>query len=67
VVANLTAESLVELAGPLEKKVAPRGFLILSGILHEKTAPVARRFAARFRIRKRKRSREWVTLLLQRK
>lgn len=67
VVANLTAESLVELAGALEKKVAPRGFLILSGILHEKTAPVARRFAARFRIRKRKRSREWVTLLLQRK
>ncbi|MGH7793623.1 MAG: 50S ribosomal protein L11 methyltransferase [Candidatus Binatia bacterium] len=67
VAANLTAETVLELAGALEKKVAPRGFLILSGIPHEKAGAVARRFAARFRILKRKRSREWVTLLLQRK
>jgi ribosomal protein L11 methyltransferase len=67
VVANLTAETVLELAGALEKKVAPRGFLILSGILREKAATVMRRFRPRFRALKRKRSREWTTLLLQRK
>ena len=67
VAANLTAETILELAGELEKKVAPRGFLVLSGILQQKAAAVARRFAARFREVKRKRSREWVTLLLRRK
>jgi ribosomal protein L11 methyltransferase len=67
VVANLTAETIVELAGDLQKKVAARGFLILSGILHPKAGVITRAFAGRFRVIKRKRSREWVTLLLQRK
>jgi ribosomal protein L11 methyltransferase len=67
VVANLTAETIVELAGDLQKKVAARGFLILSGILHPKAGIITRAFAGRFRVIKRKRSREWVTLLLQRK
>jgi ribosomal protein L11 methyltransferase len=65
-VANLTAETILEFAGVLEKKVAQNGYLILSGILHQKSSAVARRFGAKFRTVKRKRTREWVTLLLQR-
>jgi ribosomal protein L11 methyltransferase len=67
VAANLTAETVLELSGALDKKVAPRGFLILSGILREKAGAVTRRFNDRFRVLKRKRAREWVTLLMQRK
>lgn len=67
VVANLTAETIQDLSSDLEKKVAVKGFLILSGILHQKGDLIARRFAPRFRVLKRKRAREWVTLLLQRK
>ena len=66
VAANLTAETVLELAGALDKKVAPRGFLILSGILRKKAGAVTRRFNDRFRVLKRKRAREWVTLLMQR-
>jgi len=67
VVGNLTAETIVELAGAMEAKVARRGFLILSGILHIKAASVLRCFLPRFRVVKRQRAREWVTLLLQRR
>jgi ribosomal protein L11 methyltransferase len=67
VAANLTAETILELAGDLERRVAPKGFFVLSGILHHKADGVVGRFAARFRVVKRKRSREWVTVLLQRK
>jgi ribosomal protein L11 methyltransferase len=67
VVANLTAETIVALAGDLEKKVGAKKFLVLSGILHQKTDGVTRRLAGSFRVLERKRSREWVTLLLQRK
>ena len=67
VVANLTAETILELAGVMKKRVAPKGFLILSGILHPKANSVVRRFAGKFRIVRRKRSREWVTLWLRRK
>ena len=67
VVANLTAETIVDLAGDLKTKVAAKKFLILSGILHQKANAVTRRLAGSFRVLERKRSREWVTLLLQRK
>jgi ribosomal protein L11 methyltransferase len=67
VVANLTAETILELTRDLETKVAAKKFLILSGILHQKAGAVLGRFADRFRVLERKRSREWVTLLLQRK
>jgi ribosomal protein L11 methyltransferase len=67
VVANLTAETILELAEALERKVARKGFLILSGILQKRVSAVTRRFAARFRTVKRKRAREWAILLLQRK
>jgi len=67
VVANLTAETIEGLAGQLERKVAARGCLILSGILHQKAGAVARRFTGGFRVLKRQRRKEWATLLLQRK
>jgi ribosomal protein L11 methyltransferase len=67
VVANVTAETIVELAAALEKKVSPKGFLILSGILQQKVDAVVRRFQPRFLLVRQKRSREWATLLLQRK
>jgi len=67
VVANLTAETILDLALALEKRGAPKGFMVLSGILQQKAAAVIRRFQSRFRVICRARQREWVTLLLQRK
>lgn len=68
VVANLTAETILGLADALVQKVAPRGFFILSGILHQQVGAVTRRFGTEgFVLLKRKREKEWVTLLLKRK
>lgn len=67
VVANLTAETIAKLAAALEKKVAAKGFLILSGILREKAGAIIRRFHEQFRVVRQKRGPEWATLLLQRK
>jgi len=67
VVANLTAETILDLAAALEKRVAPKGFLVLSGILNPKTKQVINQFAANFRVTRRKREKEWMTLLLQRR
>jgi ribosomal protein L11 methylase PrmA len=47
--------------------VAGHGYLILSGILHSKSQNVLRRFAKSFLVLQRRRKREWVGLLLQRK
>ena len=67
VAANLTADTILALAGDLEKKVRRRGWIVLSGILHKKAQPIRKRFASSFRVVKQKRSREWLTLLLQRR
>ncbi|HEY7316771.1 MAG TPA: 50S ribosomal protein L11 methyltransferase [Candidatus Binatia bacterium] len=67
VVANLTAETIIDLAGPLKSKVAPKGFLILSGILNPKSQAVIDQLAADFKVMKRKREKEWLTLLLRRR
>jgi ribosomal protein L11 methyltransferase len=45
VLANILAEELVRLAGHLAAKVAPSGFLVLSGILSEKEAFVLEGFS----------------------
>jgi ribosomal protein L11 methyltransferase len=67
VVANLTAEIILDLAQLLEAKVAPRGFLILSGILTPKAGTVIQRFrSSGFKLAARKHEREWTTLLLRR-
>ena len=65
VVANLTAEAIVELGAPLKQKVRPGKFLILSGIVRQKAALIARLFDGSFRLLRRKRSGEWVTFLFQ--
>ena len=67
VVANLTAETIIDLAGAIEKKVSAKGYLILSGMLSQKAQMVIRCFRAKFRLVRQKRGREWTTLLLQRK
>jgi ribosomal protein L11 methyltransferase len=66
-VANLTAETIVELAEMLQARVADRGYLILSGILHSKSQNVLRCFTKSFFLLQRQRKREWLSLLLQRK
>ncbi len=68
VVANLTAETILGLAVALAQKVKPQGFLILSGILQGQALAVTRRFGPEgFVLLRRKREKEWVTLLLKRK
>ena len=67
VVANLTAETILTLAESLSKRVAPGGYLILSGILRPKTEQLVRYFASiGFRLIKLKEEKEWATLLLKR-
>ncbi len=67
VVANLTAETILGLADRLTKKVKPKGFLILSGILQKQAGAVALRFGAEgFVLVQRKREKGWVTVLLKR-
>lgn len=66
VVANLIAETIIDLADALEKKVSPRGYLILSGILKPKAGEVLRHFSPCPFVLDRQTSRkEWSTLLLR--
>ena len=67
VAANLTAETILELAPELERRVARGGYLVLSGILRQKFESIRRRFKHDFRAVQEKRSQEWVSVLLQRK
>jgi ribosomal protein L11 methyltransferase len=68
VVANLTAETILDLAAALETKVARKGFLILAGILKSKVRMVVHHFVANgFEVVRRKGEKEWATLLLRRK
>lgn len=68
VVANLTAETIIHLADALQKKVSPRGYLIVSGILRPKADEVLRQFSPNpFMLARQKSQREWVTLLLKKK
>lgn len=67
VVANITAETIVELSALLTKKVALQGYLILSGILNARAQKVIDAMtAAGFVLRQRKREGLWTSLLLQR-
>ena len=67
VVANLTAETIIDLSRSLESRVAAEGFLILSGILNPKAKQVINQFATDFKVMRRKREKEWVTFLLHRR
>ncbi|HEY1266687.1 MAG TPA: 50S ribosomal protein L11 methyltransferase [Candidatus Binatia bacterium] len=68
VVANLISETILELADALAACVAPGGYLVLSGILYWQGDEIVRRFvSARFKMVRRRRGQEWVTLLLKKK
>ena len=68
VVANLTAETLVDLAPLLQRRVSAGGYLILSGILKPKAAEVVRSFCPHhFMLARQAAHREWVTLLLKKR
>lgn len=68
VVANITAETIIELAAVLTRRVADRGYLILSGILNSKADGVIECIAASgFKLIRRKREKQWTSLLLQRR
>jgi ribosomal protein L11 methyltransferase len=68
VAANLTAEVILDLAEGLTKRVAPHGLLILSGIVSPNTKEVINSLTSMgFKVVRRKREREWVTLLLKRR
>jgi ribosomal protein L11 methyltransferase len=68
VVANLTAETIVDLAAALEERVAADGYLVLSGILEPKARQVLGRFCpSTFLSLRQTREREWVTLLLKKR
>jgi len=68
VVANLTAETIVDLAAALEECVAGEGYLVLSGILQPKARQVLGRFCpSTFFPLRQSREKEWVTLLLKKK
>lgn len=68
VAANLIAETILEFADALAARVAPGGYLVLSGILYWQADDIVRRFvSARFKLLRRRRGEEWVTLLLKKK
>jgi ribosomal protein L11 methyltransferase len=68
VVANLTAETILELGDRLAQKVAAGGYLILAGILQDKARRVMQHFQeAGFELVRRKREKEWVALVLRRR
>jgi len=64
VVANIILETLVELAGPLSRRVSAKGALILSGLLHDHVPAVVQRFPG-FRLEQHRQRKEWSTLLLR--
>jgi ribosomal protein L11 methyltransferase len=67
VVANLTAETIVELSGDLSQRVEPGGHLVLSGILRPKLQGVARAFRRAFSVLEQRTQQEWGTLSLRKK
>ena len=68
VVANLTAETIIDLGGALEERVSAGGHLVLSGILKPKAGQVLHRFSpGHFLLSRRAQQKEWVTLLLKKR
>jgi len=63
-VANIIAEILIGLAEPLGSSLAPRGRIVVSGIIQDKEAPVRKAlFAAGLDIENRLQEGDWIALL----
>jgi ribosomal protein L11 methyltransferase len=68
VVANLTAETLLDLGRSLQKRVRPSGYMILSGILNPKVPAVLKILTSYgLLLLRQKNEKGWSTLLLQKK
>lgn len=68
VVANLTAETIIDLGRHLQTRVRPSGYMVLSGILNPKVQQVMQTFASgRLMLVRQKSDKEWSTLLLEKK
>lgn len=68
VIANLTAETIIDLSDALKKKVTPEGYLILSGILQPKAVEVLRHFCpGPFTLARQTNQKGWATLMLRKK
>ncbi|SEP13949.1 [LSU ribosomal protein L11P]-lysine N-methyltransferase [Salinihabitans flavidus] len=64
--ANILKAPLIALAGDMKRHVAPGGYAILSGLLHEQADEVVAAYAAQgFRVHTRDEVNEWATLTLQ--
>jgi ribosomal protein L11 methyltransferase len=64
VVANLTAEVIVDLLADLTRCLATEGLMILSGILSELASQVERTLAASgFRVTERREAGDWCTVV----
>ena len=67
VVANIMAQTLIDLAAPLARQVAPSGQLFLSGILDFQPDDVAQAFVAQGLVERERRTQgEWVLLRFHR-
>ena len=68
VVANLSVETITDLYASLRRRVSPRGWLILSGILQPRAKEVLRHFVPRpFCLIQQRNLKGWTTLLLRKK
>jgi ribosomal protein L11 methyltransferase len=68
VVANLTAETIIDFCSILKNKVSPHGYLILSGIFKPKAGEVLRYFCpSPFMLSRQIHQKEWATFLLRKR
>lgn len=67
VVANLNAETILDIAQELQRRVSPGGYLVLSGILNHKALEVSLHLSGSLVLLRQKREKGWTTLLFRKK
>ncbi|MDH5561366.1 MAG: 50S ribosomal protein L11 methyltransferase [Deltaproteobacteria bacterium] len=65
VVANIIAETLIEIADDLKSLVQPKGYLILSGVTLKMEKPLLSTFQGCFKKIKRKKKKDWLCFLMR--
>ncbi len=66
IAANIITATLIDLAPLLQRRLAARGFLVLSGILKSEVDRVLDHYVPKVRLASMRDDRGWVTLVLQR-